>query len=148
MEPNLRYILCHMESNKAHCLAPAFFQFTLMTAESLSNGELHLFGDDTTAFATGNSVDQVIQLLNVLPKEIIQWCRVNRLTIHWGKCKTMIITKQRFIGPLQQVKCGDVVLDLTEVAKCSPNLARILSYWTDDVKMMSKVQSGCRLLNR
>ena len=106
------------------------------------------YADDTTAFATGNSVDRVIQLLNVLPKEIIQWCRVNRLTIHWGKGKTMIITKQRFIGPLQQVKCGDVVLDFTEVAKCSPNLARILSYWTDDDKMTSKVQSGCRLLNR
>ena len=86
-------------------------------AESLSNRELHLYADDTTAFATGNSVDQVIQLLNVLPKEIIQWCRVNRLTIHWGKCKTMIITKQRFIGSLQQVKWGDVVLDFTEVAK-------------------------------
>ena len=51
-------------------------------AESLSNGELHLYADDTTAFATGDSVDQVIQLFNVLPKEIIQWCRVNRLTIH------------------------------------------------------------------
>ena len=130
-------------------LGPRLFSIYLNDfAESLSNGEMHLYADDTTAFATGNSVDRVIQLLNVLPKEIIQWCRVNRLTIHWGKCKTMIITKQRFIGPLQQVKCGDVVLDFTEVAKCSPNLARILSYWTDDDKMTSKVQSGCRLLNR
>ena len=51
-------------------------------AESLSNGEMYLDADDTTAFATGNSVDQLIQLLNVLPKEIIQWCTVNRLTIH------------------------------------------------------------------
>ena len=29
----------------------------------------------------------------------------------------MIITRQRFIGPLQQVKCGDVVPDFTDVAK-------------------------------
>ena len=63
----------------------AFLLFSIYLndfAESLSNGELHLNADDTTAFATGNSVDQVIQLLNVLLKEIIQWCRVNKPTIY------------------------------------------------------------------
>ena len=75
-------------------------------AESISNGELHLYADDTTAFVIGNSVDQVTQLLNALLKEIIQWCRVNKVTIHSGKCETMIIARQKFIGPLQQVKCG------------------------------------------
>ena len=66
-------------------LGPRLFSIYLNDfAESLSNGQQHLYADDTTAFATGNSVDQVIQLLNVLPKEIIQWCRVNKLTIHWG----------------------------------------------------------------
>ena len=58
----------------------------------------NLCADDTTAFVISNSVDQVIQLLNVLLKEIIQLCRVNKLTIHSGKCETMIITRQRFIG--------------------------------------------------
>ena len=57
-------------------LGPRLFSIYLNDfAESLSNGELHLYADDTTAFATGNSVDQVLQLLNVLLKEIIQWCR-------------------------------------------------------------------------
>ena len=36
----------------------------------------------------------------------------------------------------------------TITSYCWPNLARILSYRTDDVKMTSKVQPGCRLLNR
>ena len=30
---------------------------------------------------------------------------------------------------------------------CWPNLEKILSYWTDDFKMMSKVQPCCRLLS-
>ena len=33
----------------------------------------------------------------------------------------------------------------TITSYCWPNLARILSNWTNDVKMTSKVQPGCRL---
>ena len=46
-----------------------------------SNGERHLYADNATALVIGNSVDQVIQLLNVLLKEIVQWCRIDKLTI-------------------------------------------------------------------
>ena len=46
-----------------------------------SNGERHLYADNATAFVISNSVDQVIQLLNVLLKEIVQWCRIDKLTI-------------------------------------------------------------------
>ena len=71
MELNLSYILCHMESHKAHCLVPAFFSIYVNDfAESISVGELHPYVDDTTTFVIGNSVDQVTQLLNVLFKEI------------------------------------------------------------------------------
>lgn len=38
--------------------------------------------DDTTAFVTGDTIDQVSQLLNVLLADICSWCELNRLTIH------------------------------------------------------------------
>jgi len=58
---------------QASLLGPRLFSIYLNDfAESISNGELHLYADDTTAFFAGNSVDQVIQLLNVPLKEIIQ----------------------------------------------------------------------------
>ena len=88
-----------MESLKAHCFVPPFSIYVNVFAEGISNGELHLYADDTTAFVIGNSVDQVIQLLNVPLKEIIQLCRIDKLTIHSGKCETVITTRQRFIGP-------------------------------------------------
>lgn len=117
MESNLSYILSHGVPQDS-MLGPHLFSIYVNDfLESISNGEVHLFADDITAVVVGNSVDQVIQRLNVLFKEIVQWCRVNKLTIHSGKCESMIIIRQRFIGPLQQVKCGDVVLDFTEVAK-------------------------------
>lgn len=67
--------------------------------EGMSNRELHLYSDNTTAFLIGNSGNQVIQLLNALLKEIIQCCRVNKLTIHSGKCETMFIRRQKSLSP-------------------------------------------------
>ena len=47
--------------------SPPFFSICVNEfLESISNGEVHLFADDITAVVFGNSVDQVIQLLNVL----------------------------------------------------------------------------------
>lgn len=51
-------------------------------ADNVSTGELHLYADDTTAFVTGDTIDQVSQLLNVLLADICLWCELNRLTIH------------------------------------------------------------------
>ena len=35
-------------------------------ASSITTGELHLYADDTTAYVIGNSVEEVIELLNIL----------------------------------------------------------------------------------
>ena len=39
-------------------------------ADNVSTGELHFYADDTTAFLTGDTIDQVSQLLNVLVADI------------------------------------------------------------------------------
>ena len=46
---------------------------------------LHLYADDTTAFVTGDTIDQVSQLLNVLLADFCSWYELNRLTIHLQK---------------------------------------------------------------
>ena len=51
-------------------------------ADTVSTGELHLLADDTTAFVTGDTIDQVCQLINVLLADFCSWCELNRLTIH------------------------------------------------------------------
>ena len=80
----------------------------------MSTGELHLYADETTAFVIGDSADNVIQLLNVLLVDICLWCELNRLTIHTKKCDAMIISRSEFIGPLQQVRCGNLVINLSK----------------------------------
>ena len=45
------------------------------------------------------------------------WCELNRLTIHPTKCEAMIISRKQFIGPLQQVLCANLVIDLSKEVK-------------------------------
>ena len=64
-------------------LGPCLFSIYVNDfADNVSTGELHLYADDTTAFVTGDTIDQVSQLLNVLLAHFCSWCELNRLTIH------------------------------------------------------------------
>ena len=54
-------------------------------------GELHLYADDTTAVVIGDSIEEVIDLLNILARDIYNWCNKNRLTVHAGKSEVFII---------------------------------------------------------
>ena len=75
--------------------------------DCIAQGELHLYADDTTAFAIGDNPDDVIIKLNCVFKEIHTFCRLNKLTLHSGKSEVMIIQRYQFVGPLLPVKCGD-----------------------------------------
>lgn len=50
----------------------------------------------------------------------------------------MIITKQRSIGSLQQVKCGDVVLNFTEEAKSLGVLIDHKRLWESHIDKLYK----------
>ena len=64
-------------------LGPCLFSIYVNDfADNVSTGELHLYADDTTAFVTGDTIDHVPQLLNVLLAHFCSWCELNRLTIH------------------------------------------------------------------
>lgn len=50
----------------------------------------------------------------------------------------MIITRKKFIGPLQQVRCGNLTLDLTDVAKSLGVLIDNRLTWDSHIKKLSK----------
>ena len=82
--------LCVSCVPKGSLLGPRLFSiYENDFSKCISNGELHLYADDTIAFVIGNSVDQVTDNLNILLSEIWQWCRVNKLTINAKKCEAM-----------------------------------------------------------
>jgi len=116
VKSNLQYVSYGVPQGSL--LGPRLFSIYVNDfADKVSTGELHLYADDTTAFVIGDTIDQVSQLLNVLLSDICSWCELNRLTIHPKKCEAMIISRKQFIGPLQQVRCENLVIDLSKVVK-------------------------------
>lgn len=71
--------------------------------EGITEGELHLYADDTTTFVTGDNQDDVIFKLNRLFKETCTWCKLIKLTLHSGKSEMMSIQRKQFRGPLLPV---------------------------------------------
>ena len=61
-----------------------------------------MYADDTTAFVTGVSTDDVVRKLNFLFAEICRWCNSNKLTLldYTGKSEVMILQRIILVGPL------------------------------------------------
>ena len=47
-----------------------FLIFVNDLPDCISNGEIHLYADDATAFAIGKNEDEVVTLLNIIFSEI------------------------------------------------------------------------------
>ena len=73
--------------------------------KSISQGELHLYAEDTTAYVVGESPDNVLTKLNRAYK--FTWYKLNKLTLHTGKSELVIIQQKKFVGPLLPIKYGD-----------------------------------------
>ena len=94
-----------------------FLIFVNDLPDCISNGEIHLYADDATAFAIGKNEDEVVTLLNIIFSEISKWCSINSLKIHPSKCKVMLISRKSFTGPLKPVKWGNKFLEYTDKVK-------------------------------
>ena len=82
-------------------------------SDSITEGNLELYADDTTLHIIGNNVDEVVDGLNRALSEISLWCRNNKSTIHVGKSEAMIISHTAFYGPLRPIKLGDNIVSET-----------------------------------
>ena len=84
-------------------LGPRLFTYYINDLnDSVTEGNLELYADDTMLHFIGNNVDVVVDGLNRAFSEISLWCRNNKLTIHAGKSKAMIIIiPQSFLRPTQ-----------------------------------------------
>ena len=64
-------------------MGPRIFSIYLNDfSESISQGELHLYADDITAFVIGDSTDEVVRKVNLIYiPETCRWCNLNKLTL-------------------------------------------------------------------
>ena len=108
----------------------------------ITQGELHLYADDTTAFVTGDNPDDVTIKLNCLFKEICAFCRLNKLTLHSGKSEVMIIKHNQFVGPLLPVTHGGTQIDYTMKIKLVGVVIDNKLTWRDQLEKTHKSLSS------
>ena len=86
--------------------------------ESITSGELCMFADDTTIFTVSDNVDIIFKAMQDILDQILSWCGANRLIAHETKSEALLLSKQRFIGPLLPLKYGENFIELKSSCKC------------------------------
>ena len=86
--------------------------------ESVTSGELYMFADDTTIFTISDNIDTIIKAMQVILDQVLSWCVANRLIAHETKSEALLLSKQRFIGPLLPLKYGEKFIELKSSCKC------------------------------
>lgn len=86
--------------------------------ESVTSGELYMFADDTTIFTISDNIDTIIKAMQVILDQVLSWCGANRLIAHETKSEALLLSKQRFIGPLLPLKYGEKFNELKSSCKC------------------------------
>ena len=57
---------------------------------------MHLFADETNLTLTHSQPEMLQQKVNENMQKIINWMRINKLSINYSKSEFMIITKKQF----------------------------------------------------
>ena len=68
--------------------------------DAVTEGEVEMYADDTTAYCIGDNFDTVTQRLNLIFKQIYRWPQRNRLSIRNGKSEAMRLSTKPLIGPI------------------------------------------------
>ena len=106
--------------------------------DSIHQGYVFLFVDDTTFYYVGRYIGEVIDMLNNIGGQVSEWCKRNQLTMHTGKSEAMIITRQDFIGPLRPAMIGNEIIKY--VSKATSLGIEIDNHlrWESQVKKVTK----------
>ena len=86
--------------------------------ESITSGELYMFADDTTIFTVGDNIDIIFKAMQDILDQVLSWCGANRLIAHETKSEALLLSKQRFIGPLLPLKYGEKFIEFKSSCEC------------------------------
>ena len=99
-------------------IGPVAFTINVEDMPSSTNSHLELLADDSTLFEIGDSVDNVIVSLQREIQNFNRYATKNSLTIHPDKCKILIMSRVRMIGPLPPVTLNGTTIEIVKQTKC------------------------------
>ena len=86
--------------------------------DSITSGEVYMYADDTTIYVVRNTVDDITTALQAVLDQVNSWCLSNRLVLHEGKSKAMVLSITPSIGPLKHLKWGENTIRYVSSTKC------------------------------
>ena len=87
-------------------LGPTFFKIYIMDLHAHTNLFTVKFADDSTFVGTGKTKDEVESLVNIELKKIAKWFTDNRLTLHPGKSRFIVHSRDKLIS----TRLGDTLI--------------------------------------
>ena len=102
-------------------LGPLLFSIfcnDLLNAVADKNEDIEMYADDTTLYVVARTYDEVAIMLNKTLKKLYEWCCLNGLSPHPGKTEYMLLGRQKFTGPLQDIKLGSNSIKQVLVSRC------------------------------
>ena len=103
---------------KGSLLGPQCFSAYVNDLPNVGDEENNLYADDLESCSIADTVDEVLTNLQRQADCLAKYATDNCLTIHPEKCQIMILCKNKFIGPLPEVKINGNSIKITEKAKC------------------------------
>ena len=123
-------------------LGPVAFSVNINDMPDHGELDTDLFADDSNQFIIGNNVDEVMIKIQNHVNEISIYAKENSLTIHPDKSQILIMSKDKFVGPLPSVSLKGENIRVVEKAKCLGVIVDNNMSWgphTDSIcKMFSK----------
>lgn len=99
-------------------LGPQCFSMYVNDMPDVGDEEIDLYADDSETYSIADTVDEVMINLQKQIELIANYSLENCLTIHPDKCQILILSKQKFIGPLPDVKINNNSIKITDKTKC------------------------------
>ena len=99
-------------------IGPPSFSINVNDIQDNENCNLDQFADDSTAHTIGTSVDEVLLDLQENMTHLENYAAKNSLTIHPDKCEILILSKNKFIGPLPKLNLDGKKVNIVESSKC------------------------------
>ena len=64
--------------------------------DKITQGEAYLYADDSTLYNSGKNIEEVVDNLNMIGKQVNDWCQENQLTEVLKKVRSLDHNKSRF----------------------------------------------------
>jgi hypothetical protein len=109
-----------------------------------------LFADDTNLFITGKSLSEIIHILNIELKKVVEWLNANKLSLNVDKTHYMIFSIGRKVGDMtEDIIINDAILKRVDHTKFLGVIIDSKLSWFHHIQYIkNKISKGIGIISK